>query len=1314
MDPSKKKKKGEEDAEPNQANRISQMFLNTKGKKNRVEDDAEEEDLNAMLDNILNEAGGGGGGGGGARAPSASAAASASKKIKAGTAAKPTSLYKVRTDEAYALPPPAPIRVKIESTGIEEFTPMVPSYSQGTRQEDSKSNIVIDDSGVMPVDSKAAAFYGVEEENGVGVDQLEQNDWFKFQSHAGTSTPEIDLAVSSDSVKAASTDEQGNLLFYWFDAHEMLSDPDSLYLFGKVWSEELNKFVSACVLVKEHFYTLYAVPRPFVLDEQGEATDDVPTLGEVAKELLGVRKNMGISTWMSKPCERSYCFERNDIPRGKGKFLKIKYPCSFPRLDKDLSGRTYKTILGTQASTLETFLVKRKIMGPGWLTIKNAQPVTKPLSWCKQEYVVAGPANVVVATGAVPPPPPFVVLSLELVTILNQRDQANEVVMASGIVHETVRIDGPTDHPEQKYKSFSVLRRLDGVPFPMDFADVVQQKQYRIEVCQNERALLSYLLSKIHLIDPDVIVGHNLLGYDVDVLLHRLMKINMAQEWSKLGRLRRSKMPALQKGAGGTGKSTYGERSVLTGRLPCDTYLMARDLVHEKNYSLSHLADSQLGMKRRELDVDNIPKYFASTAELLQMATTCENDAYLQLCLMFKLVLLPLTRQLTEIAGNLWSRTMMGARAERVEYLLLHTFHDKKFLLPDKEFAGGGGKDKDGKPFKKRGKAKYAGGLVLAPKAGFYDKYVLLLDFNSLYPSIIQEYNVCFTTVDRKKDDTTGEWLLSDPPEKSASPGVLPAVIKMLVDRRKAVKGLLKNEKDDVIRRQLDIKQLAIKLTANSMYGCLGFSSSRFYAMPLAELITRKGRESLQATVDLAQRQLNLDVIYGDTDSVMIYTGMDNLDEALKVGEAVKKQVNQMYRTLEIELDGVFRTMLLLKKKKYAARTITFSFENGVRVAKEVAQSKGLDLVRRDWCDLSKDVGQYVLDQILSGLSREEVVERIHSHMQLVKEALEGNKIVLNKYIITKSLTKNPEEYADGKTQAHVVVAMRMREKGMSFRVGDFVEYVVCVSSDPSFSNHCYHPTEVRKAEGALVIDKDWYIQHQILPPISRLCAPIAGTDTQQLAFHLGLDMQKYPVHGGSKSGNEEAQFNYNYLSQEERFAECTKLSFKCPACGVHSSIVGVVQKDKQSSMFCAGCMKTFDLVALCNQLTRHLRQLIDSYYKMQLVCTEPSCGHESRQLLFRKKAMCSTTAVKCNNLVRQEVDAGAVHTQLVYYRSLFDVKAALAREPTIKIPPEHNEHFRRLHETMDRFLAHSAYNRIDQSRLYAYYETRQAADEPK
>ena len=135
-----------------------------------------------------------------------------------------------------------------------------------------------------------------------------------------------------------------------------------------------------------------------------------------------------------------------------------------------------------------------------------------------------------------------------------------------------------------------------------------------------------------------------------------------------------------------------------------------------------------------------------------------------RLGLMFHLSVLPLTRQLSNIAGNLWSKTLQHTRAQRVEYLLLHEFHARKYLLPDKLTAkerkfgrgyhnadadlDGGDFDGDGgvKAGKKRGGPAYAGGLVLEPKKGLYDKYVLMMDFNSLYPSIIQEYNICFTT----------------------------------------------------------------------------------------------------------------------------------------------------------------------------------------------------------------------------------------------------------------------------------------------------------------------------------------------------------------------------------------------------------------------------------------------------------------------------------------------------------------------------------------------------------------------------------------
>ena len=269
----------------------------------------------------------------------------------------------------------------------------------------------------------------------------------------------------------------------------------------------------------------------------------------------------------------------------------------------------------------------------------------------------------------------------------------------------------------------------------------------------------------------------------------------------------------------------------------------------------------------------------------------------------------------------------------------MHEFHKRKYMVPDRLSAkekrrvqaaeaknGNGDKDVDDK----KG-PQYSGGLVLEPKKGLYDKYVLMLDFNSLYPSIIQEYDICFTTVKRGKDMAGLAPEL--PPPVLGKPGgenaaVLPQVICKLVQHRRAVKELLKKETNDVIKAQLDIRQLALKLTANSMYGCLGFSASRFYAKPLAELITGQGREILQSTVDLAQN-LSYDVIYGDTDSIMINTNKDNLAEVHKVGQEVKREVNKRYKLLEIEMDGCYRSMLLLKKKKYAAVVVEPSMHEG-------------------------------------------------------------------------------------------------------------------------------------------------------------------------------------------------------------------------------------------------------------------------------------------------------------------------------------------------------------------------------------------------
>jgi DNA polymerase alpha subunit A len=134
----------------------------------------------------------------------------------------------------------------------------------------------------------------------------------------------------------------------------------------------------------------------------------------------------------------------------------------------------------------------------------------------------------------------------------------------------------------------------------------------------------------------------------------------------------------------------------------------------------------------------------------------------------------------------------------------------------------------------------------------------------------------------------------------------------------------MKKEKDPHKLEVLEIKQTAMKLSANSLYGYLGYKNSRFYAKTIAAMITLIGRNTLKNTVSLVEGKLKLDVIYGDTDSIMINTLQKDLNEALRIGNEVKRAVNSKYKLLEMEMDGVFKSILLLKKKKYAC----LKFEN--------------------------------------------------------------------------------------------------------------------------------------------------------------------------------------------------------------------------------------------------------------------------------------------------------------------------------------------------------------------------------------------------
>ncbi|KAM6900400.1 DNA polymerase alpha catalytic subunit [Xenentodon cancila] len=1139
---------------------------------------------------------------------------------------------------------------------------------------------------------------------------------------AGVSEAPAEVQVDSSRLPLVEgTDGEQVFRFYWLDAFEdPYNQPGVVYLFGKVWIESAMSHVSCCVTVKNIERTMYLLPREYKTNPKtGEASDTPVGMMDVYQEFNELSEKFRIMKFKSKKVEKNYAFEIPDVP-SQCEYLEVRYSTEFPALPSDLKGTTFSHVFGTNTSSLEHFLLSRKIKGPCWLDVKTPQLMSQPVSWCKVEARALRSDLVSVIKDL--PPPPITVMSISLKTVQNPKTHHNEIVSLSALVHYQFHMDkAPPQPPYQTH--FCVVSKPVDCIFPYDFKEAVKKKNGKVEIAATERTLLGFFLAKMHKIDPDVLVGHDIFGFDLEVLLQRITACKVPH-WSKIGRLRRANMPKLG------GRGAFAEKSATCGRLVCDVEISAKELIRCKSYHLTELASKVLKTERLTVPQEDVRNLYSDSPHLLYLLELTWTDAKLILQIMCELNVLPLALQITNIAGNVMSRTLMGGRSERNEFLLLHAFHDKGYIVPDKpsfkkaqmETTEGEDDVEVGKG-KKRKKAAYAGGLVLDPKVGFYDRFVLLLDFNSLYPSIIQEFNICFTTVQREAHNSQKKKTGDDPdeipeiPDPNLEMGILPKEIRKLVERRKQVKQLMKQQ--DVnpdVYMQYDIRQKALKLTANSMYGCLGFSYSRFYAKPLAALVTHKGREILMHTKDMVQK-MNLEVIYGDTDSIMINTNSKSLEEVFKLGNKVKAEVNKLYKLLEIDIDGVFKSLLLLKKKKYAALVVEQHGEGRFSVKQEL---KGLDIVRRDWCDLAKECGNYVIGQILSDQSRDVIVENIQNHLVEVGEKVAQGDVPLNQYEIHKALTKDPQDYPDKKSLPHVHVALWINSQGgRRVKAGDTVSYLICKDgSTLAASQRAYALEQLQKQEG-LSLDTQYYLAQQVHPVVSRICDPIEGIDGVLIATWLGLDPSQFRSQQQYQR-EEEADAALGVpiqLTDEERYKDCERFTFTCPQCGtdnIYDSVFeGAGSKVEPSLMRCCHndcrCHPIDYMVNISNKLLLDIRRHIKKYYSGWLVCEDQACQNRTRRLpvaFSRHGPICPACS---RATLRPEYSEKALYNQLCFYRFIFDWDYAVAkikeREILSRFKIE-SEVYGRLKEVPDKALAASSYSEINLSKLFQAFSS--------
>ncbi|MCD6367742.1 MAG: DNA polymerase elongation subunit [Candidatus Aenigmarchaeota archaeon] len=740
-------------------------------------------------------------------------------------------------------------------------------------------------------------------------------------------------------------------------------------------------------------------------------------------------------------------YQRNKIPVLK---IILKNPAKTPEIRDSLSGEPFEADILFKYR----FFADKGIKGMNWIDVKG--------KFIKTDTVYCN--------------------SIDAEEVLTKEKEENAPLRILSIDIETETPNDRIPEPEKDsiiMISLAFSSEYKGMKSMVLVSKRVSVNEKWIIQLDNEEKMLEMLRDIIIDYDPDVITGYNIQNFDIPFIIGRMGKLGIKRD---LGRVK-DKPVFVRK---------MGSRSVtyITGRIIFDSYQAIRKDFSFKTYTLNNVSEKLLGKKKIDVKYKEFEKLWNGNKEgMKRLLDYSRRDAELALELVEKKNLMDKYIALSKVSGVLLQDVLDGGESVRIEHMLLSEFNKRDVLFPMKP-----NEKLVSERIKERNKYGLKGGFVLEPKKGLHTgNCIVVLDFKSLYPSIIMTYNICPTTI--LKDDSINEY--DESPvgvkfvKKEVREGIVPSVLEKLINQRTEVKKKMYQEKDPDSKRLLYAKQLALKIMANAFYGQLGYPKSRLYVIEVANSVTAFGRSIIQNTMKEIESK-GFEIIYGDTDSVFVKVGTDDLDKAWEIGEKITKEI-KLPGKLILELEKVFRSFLIQTKKRYAG----WAFEKNNGEWEDKIETKGIETVRRDWPDLTTETVHEVLKIIL----KEGDVKKAIKFVRGVVEKLSRGEIDLEKLAVTKSITKNIDKY-DGMLP-HIELAKKMRERNPATAPtpGERISFVI-IRGNQMLSKRAESPDYIR--EHNLKIDSDYYINNLLLPPLERIFSVI-GVDKGEL---LGMGRQ--------------------------------------------------------------------------------------------------------------------------------------------------------------------------------------------------------------
>lgn len=517
------------------------------------------------------------------------------------------------------------------------------------------------------------------------------------------------------------------------------------------------------------------------------------------------------------------------------------------------------------------------------------------------------------------------------------------------------------------------------------------------------------------------------------------------------------------------------------------------------SYSLNSVSAHFLGEQKEDVH-HSIISELQNKNEFTRrrLAVYCLKDAYLPMRLMEKLMCLFNLTEMARVTGVPITYLFTRGQQIKVASQLYRKAAEHNLIIPvDK---------------KNEQEGKYEGAVVIEPVRGFYTDPVATLDFASLYPSIMMAHNLCYTTLIPKGQEGkyTEEEVVRTPNHDTfvrahLKKGLLPMILEELLAARKKARQELAKATDPFQKAVLDGRQLALKISANSVYGFTGAQVGQLPCLAISSSVTSYGRQMIEATMEYVVEKYNKkngykfdsQVIYGDTDSVMVKFGVDTIAEAMALGQEAANYVTKFFvQPIKLEFEKVYCPYLLMNKKRYAGLLWTKPDKW------DKIDAKGIETVRRDNCGFVKETVQTCLNMLLIEKNSEIALD----YCKGVISDLLQNRIDLSLMVITKGLGKKTNKpVEDGKVQkpgaagstytakqAHVELAerMRQRDEATAPTVGDRVAYVMIKAAKGSKG---YEKSEdpLYVLQNNLPIDFQFYVDHQIKQPLLRIFEPI-------------------------------------------------------------------------------------------------------------------------------------------------------------------------------------------------------------------------------